>query len=115
MFWNEHRDAVTAQMTQVLAQHSQSLTQAAHKRRGPHLLERVVQPAWMEGEAEVIRAVEPYAQDFTGRRLLTLPGAPRLLLAYALRSELGISTAPLLLLAPATESATGFQYEPLVP
>lgn len=116
VFWNEHRDAVTARMTQVLAQHSQSLTQAARERWGPHLLERVVQPAWSEGEAEVIRAVERYAQDFTGRRLLTPRGAPRLLLAHALRSELGINTAPLLLLAPApTDSATSFQYEPLVP
>ncbi len=92
------------------------LAQAARLRWGPRLYERVIQPAWVEGEAEVIQAVERYTQDFTSRRLLTPRGAPRLLLAHACRSELGVSAAPLLVLAPLpTEPAGEFRYQPLVP
>ena len=115
-FWNEHRSEVTEHAVRILSERSAALSQAARERWGPHLYQRVVQPAWLEGEPEVIRAIENYAHDVSRRRLLTPEGAPRLLLSYALRSELGISSAPLLVLTPAESGpADRFRYQPLVP
>ncbi len=115
-FWSEHRSEVTAHAVRILSERSVALSQAARERWGPHLYERVIQPAWAKGEPEVIRAIENYAQDFSRRRLLTPQGAPRLLLAYALRSELGISSAPLLVLTPVESGpANRFHYQPLIP
>lgn len=114
-FWNEYREEVTARSIRVLSQRSEDLSRAAQERWGPQLYEQVVLPAWRAGEDEVIRAVEHYAQGFASRRLLTPSGAPRLLLAYALRSELGISNSPLLVLAPGSVgNGEQLQYQPLV-
>lgn len=115
-FWNEHREEVTVRSIRVLSQRSKDLSRAARERWGPKLYEQVVLPAWREGEDEVIRAVESYAHDFASRRLLTPRGAPRLLLAYALRSELGISNSPLLVLTLCSEgNRRQLRYEPLIP
>lgn len=84
---------------------------------GPKLYEKALVPSWLEGEDGVLEAAEAYANDFASRRLLTSEGGPKLLLAYALRSSLGISSDPLLVIRPGQEAAEDgrVQFEWLMP
>lgn len=112
-FWDEHSQEVLHRTEQVLAAKKQELGAAFHERWQPMLWERVIEPAWLEGEADVLQAAQTYAEDFANRRLVTQDGGPKLVLAHALRGLLKISDAPLLVLAPS--DIVGLTYEPLVP
>lgn len=82
---------------------------------GPKLYEKALVPSWLEGEDGVLQAAEEYANDFADRRLLTTQGGPRLMLAYALRSSLGITRDPLLVIAPAEDAGGKVQFEWIMP
>jgi hypothetical protein len=116
IFWRDHRNDILALLEHALAQRGNYLAKSFRESWGPGLYERAFKPAWLAGEADVIRAVEEYADDFARRRLVTQQGSPRLLFAHALRSALQISKAPLLLLIPSDPTGDGqIVYQPLVP
>lgn len=77
---------------------------------GPKLYENALVPSWLEGEEGVLEAAEEYANDFAQRRLLTPQGGPKLLLAYALRSSLGITQDPLLVIKPELTGKVEFEW-----
>jgi hypothetical protein len=116
IFWRDHHDEILALLEQALTQRSKNLAKSFRESLGPELYERAIKPAWLTGEADVIRAVERYADDFARRRLVTERGGPRLLLAHALRSAMQISDAPLLLFVPSDPPGDGHVvYQPLIP
>jgi hypothetical protein len=116
IFWSDHREEILQILEEVLKERSGLMAESFRERLAPALYQRAIEPAWLAGEADVIRAVEIYAEDFARRRLLTDRGGPRLLLAHALRSSLKISDAPLLLLRPDDSQGSGkIVYQRLIP
>jgi hypothetical protein len=114
-FWREHRTAIVAAVTRVVAERRPDFEAAFSQRWADRLFQRAVVPAWRAGERQVLEAVQVYANDFAARRLFTSSGGPRLLFAYALRSSLAISDDPLLIFSPGPAGAPGrITYEPLV-
>ncbi|MCC6574249.1 MAG: hypothetical protein IT462_10705 [Planctomycetes bacterium] len=112
-FWEENREEITEKTGKVLSARKQDFLDAWNKRWAPKLYEKAVVPGWLEGEKEVLKAAEAYADGFARRRLLTSQGGPRLLLAFALRGALQISDSPLILIAPDHSGRVEFQW--LVP
>ncbi|RPI76922.1 MAG: hypothetical protein EHM42_14350, partial [Planctomycetaceae bacterium] len=77
-FWEEHQHDVMSRVEKVWGDRKTEFATMARERWGPALFERAVVPAWLAGEARVLRAVEDYARDFTSRRLVSSAGGPRL-------------------------------------
>jgi hypothetical protein len=116
-FLREHDDELREKFNTVLNNRRADFVEKFETKWGPKLYENALVPSWFEGEDDVLVAAEQYANDFARRRLLTSEGGPRLLLAYALRSSLGITSDPLLVIVPAQadEPADGVEFEWLMP
>ncbi len=112
-FWEDNRAEIVETTGKVLAARKEEFAAAWNKRWAPRLYERAIEPGWLEGEKEVLKAAENYANDFARRRLLTAGGGPRLLLAFALRGALQISDSPLLVISPDQSGRVAFDW--LVP
>jgi hypothetical protein len=114
-FWAEHRDEIMEKADRVLARSVPALEKMVRTNWGPRLFEHVLIPSWRSSEADIVRAVEAYANDFAWRRLLTHQGGSRLTLAHALRSGLGIDDAPLLIFVASKDETREVKYQPLIP
>jgi hypothetical protein len=114
-FLREHDDELKQKFNAVLNRRRADFVDRFENKWGPRLYENALVPSWLEGEDGVLEAAERYAEDFAQRRLLTPDGGPKLLLAYALRSSLGITRDPLLVIAPADEPTDGVEFEWLMP
>jgi hypothetical protein len=109
-FIKENERELEGAFNRVLSRRRAEYVRAFETKWGPKLYERALVPAYLEGETGVLAAMESYANDFAARRLLTNEGGPRLLLAYALRTSLGITQDPLLVIAPDESGETSFEW-----
>lgn len=115
-FWEDHQREITREAEDVLGDRKAELVRMLRQNWGPRLFERAFAPAWQQGEAAVVAAVDEYTRDFATRRLISETGGPRLSLAHALRGVLAISDAPLLLLEPRDSVPPGqIHFEPFLP
>jgi hypothetical protein len=109
-FMKEKDKQIKEKLNKVLNNRRAEFVDKFETKWGPKLYENALVPSWLEGEDGVLEAAESYANDFARRRLLTSEGGPRLLLAYALRSSLGITQDPLLVIAPADTGRVEFEW-----
>ena len=109
-FLKENDAEIKRKLNKVLNNRRAEFVEKFETKWGPKLYENALVPSWLEGENGVLEAAERYANDFAKRRLLTSEGGPRLLLAYALRSSLGITQDPLLVIAPAETGSVEFEW-----
>lgn len=109
-YLKEHENEIKEKLNKVSNNRRAEFIQQFETKWGPKLYENAVVPAWLEGEDGVLEAAEQYAEDFARRRLLTDKGGPRLLLAYALRSSLEITSDPLLVIAPDQSGRVQFEW-----
>jgi len=114
-FLREHDQELKEKFNKVLNRRRADFVEKFETKWGPKLYENALVPSWFDGEDRVLEAAEQYANDFAERRLLTAEGGPRLLLAYALRSSLGITSDPLLVIRPSAEPVEGVTFEWLMP
>jgi hypothetical protein len=109
-FMKEKDKQIKEKLNKVLNNRRAEFVDKFETKWGPKLYENALVPSWLEGEDGVLEAAESYANDFARRRLLTSEGGPRLLLAYALRSSLGITQDPLLVIAPSDTGRVEFEW-----
>lgn len=109
-FLKEHDKEIKEKFNKVLNNRRAEFIEKFETKWGPKLYENALVPSWLEGEEGVLEAAEEYANDFAQRRLLTPEGGPRLLLAYALRSSLGITQDPLLVIKPEATGKVEFEW-----
>jgi hypothetical protein len=109
-FLKEKDTEIKRKLNKVLNNRRAEFVEKFETKWGPKLYENALVPSWLEGEEGVLEAAESYANDFARRRLLTSEGGPRLLLAYALRSSLGITQDPLLVVQAADTGKVEFEW-----
>lgn len=109
-FLKEKDKEIKEKFNKVLNNRRAEFVEKFETKWGPKLYENALVPSWLEGEEGVLEAAEEYANDFAQRRLLTPEGGPRLLLAYALRSSLGITQDPLLVIKPEATGKVEFEW-----
>jgi hypothetical protein len=114
-FWEENRAKIIEAIIQATKDRRADFENAFRDRWATALYDRVIEPAWLAGQDEVLDSIQTYVNDFASRRLVTVGGGPRLRFAYVLRGYLDISLNPLLILVPAPDQGPGrVVYQPLV-
>lgn len=104
-FWNENREQIVEGFKKAIDAQRGEFDKAFTERWSGRLYDRVIEPAWLTHQDEVLSSVEGYVRSFAERRLVTSEGGPRLKFAFLLRSYLEISSAPLLVVSPGDGSS----------
>ncbi len=111
-FWEENREQIVEAFKKSIDAQRGEFDKAFTERWSGRLYDRVIEPAWLSHQDDVLSSVEGYVRSFTERRLVTQEGGPRLKFAFLLRSYLEISTAPLLVVSPGESDSGQFVYQP---